>query len=389
MSQIAPTLSNKPLIVVAAGGTGGHMVPAHAVAERLRAQGFDVALMTDERGLKYPGLFGGVETHVLASGTLNGGLKGKISGVRSILAGTGQARRLMQSRRPAVVVGFGGYPALPALLAAISLRIPVAIHEQNAVLGRVNRLLARFTTLIATSFKQTQRLKAGLLARTVLTGNPVRQEILALRDLPYPEFSETSAFRILVIGGSQGAKILADVVPAAIDLLPADLKRRVRITQQCREADLEPVKKLYSRVGIAAECSAYITDMADKLRWSHLVIARAGASTLSELTAVGRPSILVPLPSAMDDHQTANARDVADAGGARLIPQAAFTPEALAEAIMAWAASPATLLEVAAKAKAAGQPEAAAHLAGLISRIADKTSNTGDAFAPANTKAAV
>lgn len=381
--------TRKPLVIVAAGGTGGHMVPAHAVAERLRAHGYDVALMTDERGLRYPGLFEGVPRHVLASGTLNGGIKGKVAALRNILAGTGQAHRIMQARRPAVVVGFGGYPALPALLAAISLRIPVAIHEQNAVLGRVNRLLARFTTLIATSFRETRRLKPAFLERTVLTGNPVRRDILALRDLPYPEFSETSAFRILVIGGSQGAKVLADVVPAAIDLLPQELKRRVRITQQCREADLDPVRKLYARIGIAAECSAYITEMADKLRWSHLVIARAGASTLAELTAVGRPSILVPLPTAMDDHQTANARDVADAGGARLIPQAAFTPEALAQAIQGWAEAPATLLEVAAKAKAAGQPEAAEHLAQLVSRIAEASSTSGGPAAPSNTRAAV
>lgn len=381
--------TRKPLVIVAAGGTGGHMVPAHAVAERLRAHGYDVALMTDERGLRYPGLFEGVPRHVLASGTLNGGIKGKVAALRNILAGTGQAHRIMQARRPAVVVGFGGYPALPALLAAISLRIPVAIHEQNAVLGRVNRLLARFTTLIATSFRETRRLKPAFLERTVLTGNPVRRDILALRDLPYPEFNETSAFRILVIGGSQGAKVLADVVPAAIDLLPQELKRRVRITQQCREADLDPVRKLYARIGIAAECSAYITEMADKLRWSHLVIARAGASTLAELTAVGRPSILVPLPTAMDDHQTANARDVADAGGARLIPQAAFTPEALAQAIQGWAEAPATLLEVAAKAKAAGQPEAAEHLAQLVSRIAEASSTSGGPAAPSNTRAAV
>lgn len=381
--------TRKPLVIVAAGGTGGHMVPAHAVAERLRAHGYDVALMTDERGLRYPGLFEGVPRHVLASGTLNGGIKGKVAALRNILAGTGQAHRIMQGRRPAVVVGFGGYPALPALLAAISLRIPVAIHEQNAVLGRVNRLLARFTTLIATSFRETRRLKPAFLERTVLTGNPVRRDILALRDLPYPEFNETSAFRILVIGGSQGAKVLADVVPAAIDLLPQELKRRVRITQQCREADLDPVRKLYARIGIAAECSAYITDMADKLRWSHLVIARAGASTLAELTAVGRPSILVPLPTAMDDHQTANARDVADAGGARLIPQAAFTPEALAQAIQGWAENPAALLEVAAKAKAAGQPEAAEHLAQLVSRIAEASSTSGGPAAPSNTRAAV
>lgn len=381
--------TRKPLVIVAAGGTGGHMVPAHAVAERLRAHGYDVALMTDERGLRYPGLFEGVPRHVLASGTLNGGIKGKVAALRNILAGTGQAHRIMQGRRPAVVVGFGGYPALPALLAAISLRIPVAIHEQNAVLGRVNRLLARFTTLIATSFRETRRLKPAFLERTVLTGNPVRRDILALRDLPYPEFNETSAFRILVIGGSQGAKVLADVVPAAIDLLPQELKRRVRITQQCREADLDPVRKLYARIGIAAECSAYITDMADKLRWSHLVIARAGASTLAELTAVGRPSILVPLPTAMDDHQTANARDVADAGGARLIPQAAFTPEALAQAIQGWAENPAALLEVAAKAKAAGQPEAAEHLAQLVSRIAEASSTSGGPAAPNTTRAAV
>src|SRR5690606_14593012 len=171
----------KPLVIVAAGGTGGHMVPAHAVAERLRAHGYDVALMTDERGLRYPGLFEGGPRHVLASGTLNGGIKGKVAALRNILAGTGQAHRIMQARRPAVVVGFGGYPALPALLAAISLRIPIAIHEQNAVLGRVNRLLARFTTLIATSFRETRRLKPAFLERTVLTGNPVRRDILALR----------------------------------------------------------------------------------------------------------------------------------------------------------------------------------------------------------------
>ena len=384
-------LPNKPLIVVAAGGTGGHMVPGHAVARRLEALGFRVALMTDDRGLRYPGLFEGMPRHVLASGTLGGGLKGKVTALAKIYEGAKTARRLMQVDRPAVVAGFGGYPALPSLLAAISLGIPVIIHEQNAVLGRVNRLLAGFTAAIATTFSHTRRLKARLNARTHVTGNPVRQEILALRDLPYPEFNDRSAFRILVIGGSQGAKILADVVPAAIDLLPPELKRRVRITQQCREADLETVRKLYVRVGVSAECSAYITDMADKLRLAHLVIARAGASTLSELTAVGRPSILVPLPTAMDDHQTANARDVADAGGAILIPQGEFTPEALAATIRAFAETPASLVEMANMAKAAGRPEAAAELAQLIARVAGAptSTTTGGKAVASKAKAAV
>jgi len=384
--------SPKPLIVVAAGGTGGHMVPAHAVAQRLEGEGFRVALMTDTRGLRYPGLFEGVPRHVLAAGTLgNGGLAGRVKALAQIYEGARTARRLMQADRPAVVAGFGGYPALPALLAAISLRIPVVIHEQNAVLGRVNRLLAGFTAAIATSYRQTRGLKARLARRAVLTGNPVRQDILKLRDLPFPEFNAQSAFRILVVGGSQGAKVLADVVPAAIDLLPPELKRRIRITQQCREADVETVRDLYTRARVAAECSAYITDMADKLRLAHLVIARAGASTLSELTAVGRPSILVPLPTAMDDHQTANARDVADQGGARLIPQSEFTPEALAGVIRAFADAPERLAEMAASARAAGRPEAAAHLAELIARVAGASTRTitGGTAVASKAKAAV
>lgn len=382
--------SPKPLIVVAAGGTGGHMVPAHAVAQRLSEQGYGIALVTDDRGLRFPGLFGGVPTHVIAAGTLaNGGLKGRLLAVRKIVQGVMDARRLFQANRPAVVVGFGGYPALPALIAALTLRIPTIIHEQNAVLGRVNRLLAPMVAAIAASFNQTQRLNPRHAGKTVATGNPVRQEILALRDLPFPEFNDTSAFRILVVGGSQGAKVLADVVPAAMDLLPQSLKRRIRVTQQCREADVETVRKLYAGVGIAAECTAYITDMADRLRLTHLVIARAGASTLSELTAIGRPAVLVPLPTAMDDHQTANARDMADADGAYLVPQSQFTPAGLAEIISGLAETPGRLMEMAGQAKAAGRPEAADALAQLIARVAGANTKTGGATADSRMKTTV
>ncbi|MET1111455.1 MAG: UDP-N-acetylglucosamine--N-acetylmuramyl-(pentapeptide) pyrophosphoryl-undecaprenol N-acetylglucosamine transferase, partial [Allosphingosinicella sp.] len=264
------------------------------------------------------------------------------------------------------VIGFGGYPALPALMAAQRDRIPTLIHEQNAVLGRVNRIVSGRVDAIATAYPNVQRLAASREGKTHLVGNPVRDEVLALRDQPYPELTDEGVFRLLVTGGSQGATILSEVVPEALGLLPEHFRRRLQVTQQCRAEDIESVRARYAALGIAAELATYIPDMPDKLAWTHLVIARAGASTIAELTVAGRPAILIPLPSATDDHQTANAREMAKAGGARTIGQKSFTPVELAKQMQKLGLEPAALTNAASRAWAVGRPNAASDLADLV-----------------------
>jgi UDP-N-acetylglucosamine--N-acetylmuramyl-(pentapeptide) pyrophosphoryl-undecaprenol N-acetylglucosamine transferase len=358
-------------VILAAGGTGGHMIPAHALGVELTRRGYDVSLVTDERGLGYPGLFPNVPKHTIASGSPSrGGIGGLVSSLHQIWQGRAAALRLYETFGPAAVVGFGGYPAFPALWAAFSAKLPTLIHEQNAVLGRANRLLARKVDAIALSFPETRRLSPAHAAKALVTGNPVRADILALRDEAYPEFSEDSVFRVVVIGGSQGASILSDVVPEALRVLPTILKVRLQVTQQCRPEDLEKVRAAYAEEGIAAELGPYIEDMADCLRYAHLVIARAGASTLAELTAVGRPAILVPLPGATDDHQTLNAAEMVAAGGARVIRQSQFTPAELAKQIQKIALEPQGLPNAAARARSVGKPDAVAKLADMVERLA-------------------
>jgi len=354
--------------VLAAGGTGGHMIPAHALAEELMRRGHRVALVTDDRGARIPGLFDGVQVHILPAGRLGGGPAGWLKAVRNIFTGRAMASRLYETFRPSAVIGFGGYPALPALLAANGDRIPTLIHEQNAVLGRVNRLMAGRVAAIATAYETVQRLSKRDSAKAHLVGNPVRDEVLALRDQPYPPLSADGVFRVLVTGGSQGAAILSSVVPDGLGLLPEHFRRRLQVTQQCRAEDIEPVRARYAALGIPADLATYIEDMPEKLGWSHLVIARAGASTIAELTAAGRPAILVPLPSATDDHQTANAREMAKAGGARMISQAAFTPVELAKQMQKLGLDPEALANAAARARAVGRPNAASDLADLVER---------------------
>jgi UDP-N-acetylglucosamine--N-acetylmuramyl-(pentapeptide) pyrophosphoryl-undecaprenol N-acetylglucosamine transferase len=352
--------------VLAAGGTGGHMIPAHALAEELVARGHTVALVTDTRGAAIPGLFEGVETHILPAGRLGGGPFGMLRAARGIWAGRARAKALYRRRKPSAVIGFGGYPALPALLAALSLKVPTAIHEQNAVLGRVNRFLANRVKAIATGYPQVERLPAAASGKVRLVGNPVRAEVLALRDQPFPPLTEDGVFRLLVTGGSQGATVLSDVVPDGLAMLPQHLKSRLQVTQQCRPEDIEQVRARYRELGIPAELATYLPDLPEILAKSHLVIARAGASTIAELTVAGRPAILVPLPSAMDDHQSANAREMSAAGGARMIAQANFTPQVLAQQITALLEDPEALVAAAAHAKASGIPDAAARLADLV-----------------------
>ena len=357
--------------VLAAGGTGGHILPAFALAQELEARGHHVALVTDARGAAIPGKPDALTTHILpagrlGAGKLKGGPLGWLRAAKAIWEGRRMALRLFESFEPSCVVGFGGYPALPGLLAATSAKIPTVIHEQNAVLGRVNRFLAGRVNAIATSYNEVQRLEPKYAGKVHLVGNPVRPEVLALRDEPYPAFTEDGLFRVLVTGGSQGASVLSQVVPDGLAMLPPNLCHRLQVTQQCRAEDLDAVRKRYADHGIPAELGTYFEDMASRLADAHLFIGRAGASTIAELTAAGRPAILVPLPIATDDHQAWNVREMVSAGGARAIRQTGFTAKELAKQIQALAQHPETLANAAHAAWNCGHPNAAAALADLV-----------------------
>jgi UDP-N-acetylglucosamine--N-acetylmuramyl-(pentapeptide) pyrophosphoryl-undecaprenol N-acetylglucosamine transferase len=360
-------------ITLAAGGTGGHMVPAHALAAELKARGHGVMLITDERGAKIPGLFQDVPTHILPAGRLGGGPIGMLKAVRSVLAGRRQAKALYREFTPDAVVGFGGYPAFPALLAASSLKIPTILHEQNAVLGRVNRWVAGDAAAIATDYPEVDREKRDYRNKVEMVGKPERTTDEPLGTMPFPEFDDTAPLKILVTGGSQGATLLGQVVPDALGQLPPKLRHRLQVVQQCRADDIEEVRARYAALNIPAELLTYIEDMPDRLAEAHLIIARAGASTIAELTAAGRPAILVPLPIATDDHQTVNAREMAKAGGARMIPQDEFTSEALSAQIAAIAGDAQALANAAERALSVGRPHATKDLADLVERIAGGT----------------
>lgn len=356
--------------VLAAGGTGGHMVPAAALAEELTRRGHHVALVSDARGVRFPGLFDGIQTHVLPAGRFQVKKpQGWPSAIREMWRGRAMARELYTTFRPAAVIGFGGYPAMPALLAAFADSIPTAVHEQNAVLGRVNRLVAGRVDAIATSYDRTERLAAKYDGKTHLVGNPVREAVLALRDRRFPLLEEDGIFRVLVTGGSQGASILSQVVPDGLAMLPVTFRRRLQVTHQARIEDIDAARAKYAEHQIAAELATYLPDLPDQLAWAHLVIARAGASTIAELTAAGRPAILVPLPGATDDHQTVNAREITAAGGARTIPQTEFTAKELAKQMQRLGLDPIALENAAGRAKSVGRPHAVSDLADLVESL--------------------
>ncbi len=352
--------------VLAAGGTGGHLIPAFALAVELERRGHHVALITDDRGAMLPGKPAALVTHILPAGRLTRNPLGWIKGVGAILEGRRMALRLFDSFEPSAVIGFGGYPAFPALMAATSAKIPTIIHEQNAVLGRVNRFLARRVDAIATSYKQVDRLSEKHGEKVRLIGNPVRADVLALRDKPFPAFTPDGLLRVLVTGGSQGARVLSEVVPDGLAMLQTALRTRLQITQQCRAEDIEAVRARYAGHDIPAELGTYFEDMADRLADAHLFIGRAGASTIAELTAVGRPAILIPLPIATDDHQAANTREMVAIGGARMIRQDKFTAAELAKQIQAMAQRPETLATAAHAAWNCGYPNAVSDLADLV-----------------------
>lgn len=353
--------------VLAAGGTGGHLIPAFVLAQELERRGHHVALITDERGAAIPGKPKSLTAHVLPAGRIAG--MNPISwakGGKAIMEGRRMALRLFDSFQPSCVVGFGGYPALPALMAATSARIPTVLHEQNAVLGRVNRFLAGKVDALATSYCEVDRVAPKHIHKIHLVGNPVRDDVLKLRDEPYPPFTEDGLLRVLVTGGSQGARVLSEVVPDGLAMLQPALRSRLQVTQQCRAEDIDAVRNRYASHDIPAELGTYFEDMAARMADAHLFIGRAGASTVAELTAVGRPAILIPLPIATDDHQAANTREIVAAGGARSIRQEKFTASELAKQIQAMAQQPQTLANAAHAAWNCGYPKAGRDLADLV-----------------------
>jgi UDP-N-acetylglucosamine--N-acetylmuramyl-(pentapeptide) pyrophosphoryl-undecaprenol N-acetylglucosamine transferase len=358
-------------IVIVAGGTGGHFFPAEALASELLARGRRIVLLCDARsaGLR-SAVFAGHERFVIHGAGIAG--RGVLRGAAAIAAlarGVVQARGILARLDPAAVVAFGGYPSVAPVLAARLLatrlpggRRPVILHEQNAVLGRANRFLARHATVLALSFAATERVPEA--AATVLTGNPVRPAIAALADQGYAPPTDTA--RLLVLGGSLGARVFSDVVPEAIALLSTDLRARLSIVQQCRAEDLERVRAAYARCGVAAALSAFFPDVADKLAAAHLVISRAGASAVAELAVAGRPAILVPLPNAIDDHQSANARALVAARGASAIAQHDFTPTKLAEQLALLLGEPDMLAHAARAARSVACADATSRLADLV-----------------------
>ena len=356
-------------IVIAAGGTGGHTFPAQATAQALIARGHRVLLATDPRGAGFAAKIPGVELLPIQSATFAGRNPLVIAGAMSkITRGVFQARAAFRREKPLAVAGFGGYPALPSMLAARMTGTPSIIHDANALLGRVNRLVAKRVTKIAVAFDKVEWLPKGAEDKTILIGNPVRPEIVAAA-APYAAPAE-GAINLLVFGGSQGARVMSDVLPAALAALPDHLRGRIRVTQQARGEDLERARAAYAELGVSAETMEFIGDMPARLAAAHLVIARAGASTCAELTVMGRPSILVPYPFATDDHQSYNARVLADSGAALTMPQPVFTPANLARELEALLTDPARLTAMAAAARGMGRPGAAEAMADAIEALA-------------------
>jgi UDP-N-acetylglucosamine--N-acetylmuramyl-(pentapeptide) pyrophosphoryl-undecaprenol N-acetylglucosamine transferase len=364
-------VSETPLVLLAAGGTGGHLFPAQALAAALGRRRIIVDLATDERATRYGQDFPARATHVIPSATIRG--RDPLSLAKTAVAlglGTLKALGLLRRIRPVAVVGFGGYPTLPPLYAATLRHIPTVIHDANAVMGRANRWLSSRVNAIATSFPGMV-LDAPLAAKATFTGNPVRPVVVQAAAEPYPWLDMEGAIRLLVFGGSQGARVTSDVVPAAIAQMPAELRRRLVITQQARGEDETRVRDAYRRSGVQAEVAPFFSNLPARIAAAHLIVSRSGASTVAELAVIGRPAILVPLPHALDQDQLANANVLAKAGGAIVLRQDDFTPARLAAEIAALAADPGKLPAMAAGAKTAGVLDAADRLADLVLRVAN------------------
>jgi len=356
---------------LAAGGTGGHLFPAEALAAALAERGVAVELATDTRATRYGGTFPARAVHVIPSATLRGRNPLAYARTGAVLGfGVAKAYLLLGRLRPAAVIGFGGYPSIPAVLAASLRGIPSLIHEQNAVLGRANKLLAPRVTAIATSFPGVLDGEPAIAAKAAHTGNPLRPAVIAATNVPYAPPEAEGPLHLLVFGGSQGARIMADIVPPTVERLDAAVRARLMIVQQARDEDISRVRDIYQRLDVVAEVAPFFPDLPARIAAAHLVVSRSGASTVAELAAIGRPAILVPLPHALDQDQLANATILMNAGGAVLLRQDAFTPERLASEITSLAADPARLAAMVAGARSAGAPEAGARLADLGMRVA-------------------
>ncbi len=359
-------------IVLAAGGTGGHVFPAEALARELLDRGCRLTLVTDRRGAGYGGALAEVETRFISAGAMAG--RGPLAKFGSLVAlglGTFQARGILKDLSPNAVVGFGGYPSVPTVFAATRAKIPTLIHEQNAVLGRANRFLASRVTRIATTYEANVVVAPRLRAKAVKTGMPARTAIIASRNRPYLPVNGKAPINLLVLGGSQGARVFSEVVPHAIGRLPEGLRRRLKIAQHCRPEDIEDVRRTYEGMEVGFELSTFFNDVPERLASAHLLIARAGASTLSELTAVGRPAILVPYPFAADDHQTANAKAMEEVGAGWMMRQSAFDAATLSERLDSLLSMPGILEKTAACARASGRIDAARRLADEVLALAN------------------
>ena len=360
---------SKGIVMLAAGGTGGHLFPAEALAHSLKARGYSVHLVTDSRAERYAGKFPADEIHIVPSATI--GSKNPIAVAKALFTlwqGTNQAKALMRRIKPVAVAGFGGYPTVPPLLAASRLGLPTMIHEQNAVMGRANKMLAPKVKAIAGGFlPETQ---GPFASKTVTTGNPVRPAVLKAAAQPYVPSAGSNPFKLVVFGGSQGAQFFSTAVPTAVTLLAPELQQRLVITQQARPEDAEGVKACYAKLGINAEIAPFFTDMAERIGAAHFVICRSGASTVSEIAVIGRPALFVPYPFALDHDQAANAALLVEKGGARVVQQSRLSAEKLAEVLKIAMEQPQRLLETAHAAKLAGKPDAANLLADVVEAIA-------------------
>lgn len=364
-----PKKRDQKFILISAGGTGGHMSPAAALANDLKRRGYRVELATDPRGLKFVGMFGEIKTHTIKSGTAHAGLLGKVKGAMNLGLGILQGIKLIKTTHPDLVVGFGGYPSVPAVYAAHKSDIPTVLHESNAVIGKANIFLAPEAERIALSLPYMQGLEKEDTLKCVITGNPIRSEIAVLSEEPYPESEDTT--RIFIMGGSLGASILSKVIPEAMAGLSEEYRKRIEIVQQAREEDLETVKESYQNAGIKSHVAPFFDDVAHQIKNANLFIGRSGASTVAEISAAGRPAIYIPLKVHADEQQKKNARMVVDHGGAWIIDQDDFTPETMRAKIVEILNDPEILPEAAMRAKSCGKPDAAKRLGNLVAALVE------------------
>lgn len=354
------------LVLIAAGGTGGHMFPALAVAAELRRRGTRVALLTDQRGARWAAAE--PDTYVIDAASPSGGIKAVARAALSLARGLMASRSQLASLRPDAAAAFGGYASVPAAAAAAMRRVPLLVHEQNAVMGRANRFLARLSSVLALSFERTASVPSLRGTRRIVPGNPVRPGFMAVGR----PAATTERISILVLGGSQGARVFSDVLPAAIGLLPEPLRRRIALTQQCRPEDLERVRAGYQAMGQEVELQSFFSDVPSLMAKADLVVSRSGASTIAEILLVGRPSLLVPYQFAADDHQTANARQLEQAGAAILLPQPEATPERMSTLLSDLLEQPQRLRAMSMAAAALARPAAAAELADALEAMAQR-----------------